>query len=94
MQQESRNKFQSLSLLEPLVEIEPSVRVRKLLLSVSCSVVATNELGTLISLGTLSLVPNQLKIQILKKKPFLFPADVTISVLLKSSRLQGSELFS
>ena len=67
MQQESRNKFQSLSLLEPLVEIEPSVRVRKLLLSVSCSVVATNELGTLISLGTLSLVPNQLKIQILKK---------------------------
>ena len=72
MQQESRNKFQSLSLLEPLVEIEPSVRVRTLLLSVSGSVVATNELGTLISLGTLSLVPNQLKIQILKKKPSCF----------------------
>lgn len=67
MQQESRNKFQSLSLLEPPVEIKPSVRGRKLLLSVSCSVVAANELSTLISLGTLSPVPNQLKIQILKK---------------------------
>lgn len=61
MEWESRNSFQSLWLSSCLlVEIQPSVRFRKLLLSVSCSVVVANDLGTL------SLVPNRLGIQILK----------------------------
>lgn len=86
MERESSNKFQGLSPLKPLVEIQPSVGGRKSLLSVSCLGMVASELGTP------NLVPNQLGVQVLKN--FTFLADVTIPILLKVGGFQVSEFFS